>query len=76
MYWDAKKLFQVLKKPKIKKLSNVELLKEVTFYDKLKISENKTAFSGYARSNKIETVDKRDIIIQLKASELIFNFIK
>ena len=55
-------------KPKIKKLSNVELLKELPFYDELKISKNKTAFIGYARSYKIEIVDKRDVIIQLKAS--------
>ena len=60
----CKKLFQFvpfyntfLEKPKIKKLSNVELLKELPFYDELKISKNKTAFSGYARSFKIEVVD-------------------
>ena len=77
MHWDAEKLFQVLpfyntfiERLKIKKLSNVQLLKELLFYDELKISKNKTAFSGYARSYKIEIVDKRDVIIQLKASEL------
>ena len=73
----CKKIFQALpfynsfiKKPKIKKLSSVELLKELTFYDELKIAKSKTAFSGCARSYKIEIVDKRDVIIQLKASEL------
>ena len=76
MHWDAKKLFQVLpiyntfiEKPKIKKLPNVELLTELPFYDELKISKNKTAFTGYARSYKIEIADERDVIIQLKASE-------
>ena len=77
MHWDVKKLFQVLsfyntftEKPKIKKLSNVELLKELPFYDELEISKNKIAFSGYARSYQIEIADKRDVISQLKASEL------
>ena len=70
-------LFQVLpfyntfiEKPKIKKLPKVELLKELVFYDELKISKNKTAFSGHARSYKIEISDKRNVKIQLKASEL------
>ena len=70
-------LFQVLafyntfiEKPKIKKLPKVELLKELPFYDELKISKNKTACSGHARSYKIEISDKRNVKIQLKASEL------
>ena len=46
------------------------MLKELPFCDELKISKNKTAFTGYARSYKIEIVDKRDVIIQLKASKL------
>ena len=80
MHWDAKELFKILpfyntfiERPKIKKLSSVELLKELPFYDKLSIVKNKTAFSGYARSYKIEIVDKRDPIVQLKASELSIN---
>ena len=32
--------------------------------------KNKTAFSGYAQSYKIEIVDKRDVIVQLKASKI------
>ena len=40
------------------------------FYDDLKIVKNKTAFSGYVRRFKIEIIDKRDVIIQLKASEI------
>ena len=45
MHWDAKKIFQALpfyntfiEKPKIKKLSSVELLKKLPFYDELKIA--------------------------------------
>ena len=36
--------------PKIKRLNNVELLKELTFYHHLKINKLESAFSGYARS--------------------------
>ena len=78
MHWDANKIFQVLPfykyfigRPDVKKLSNVELLKELLFYDELNIVKNKTAFSGYAQSYKIEIFDKRDVVIQLKASEIV-----
>ena len=77
MYWDANKIFQVLPfydsyidKPDVKKLNNVHLLKELPFYDELSIVKNKTAFSGHERSYKIEIVDKRDAVVQLKASEI------
>ena len=36
----------------------------------MSVVKNKTAFSGYARSYIIEIVDKRDVAIQLKASEI------
>ena len=55
--------------PKIKKLSNIQLLKELPFYDDLKINMNKTAFRGYSRSYKVEIVDKKGVITQLKSSE-------
>ena len=53
----------------IKKLSNLQLLKELPFYDELNIVKNKT-FSGYAQSYKIKIIDKKDVIIQLKSSEI------
>ena len=46
-------------------------MKELPFYDELSIVRNKAAFSGYAQSYKIETVDKRDVVVQLKASEIV-----
>ena len=46
-------------------------MKELPFYDELNIVKNKTAFSGYGRSYKIEIVDKRDAVIQLKASKIV-----
>ena len=77
MYWDADKIFKILPfynshidKTKAKKLNNVQLLKELPFYDELSIVKNKTAFRGYTQSYKIKVVDKRDVIVQLKDSEL------
>ena len=76
MHWDAKKLIQILpfynnfiEKPKIKKLSNVQLLKELPFYNELSIVKNNSAFSGYVRSYKMKIVDKKDPIVQLRASK-------
>ena len=62
-----------LEKPEIKKLNNVELLKELPFYDDLSIIKYKTAFSGYVRICKIEKVDKRDVIVQLKANKIVID---
>ena len=78
MHWDANKKFKILPfygtyidKSDVKKPNNVELLKELPFYDELSIAKIKTAFSGYAQSYKIELVDKRDVAVQLKASEIL-----
>ena len=79
MAWDESKIFKILpfydsyiEKPKIKKLNNIKSLKELPFYDDLSVVKNKTGFSGYAQSYKIETVDKKDVIVQLKSSEISF----
>ena len=73
MYWDESEIFKLLPVNnsyidihKIKNLSNLQLLKELPFYDELNIVKNKIAFSGYAQSYNIEIVDKKDVIIQLK----------
>ena len=58
-----------IEKPKIKRLKNVDLLAELTFYDQLNIIKTDQAFKGYARSYKVETVDKKDLIVQLEASK-------
>ena len=77
MVWDESKIFKILPfynsfidVPKIKKLSNIRLLKELPFYDELNITKNKTAFSRFAQSYKIEIIDKKDVITQLKSSEI------
>ena len=48
----------------------MELLKQLPFYDDLNIVKNKTAFSGYAQSYKIEIVGKKDVMVQLKPSKI------
>ena len=77
MHWDANKIFKILPfynsyidKPKVETLNNVQLLKELPFYDRLNIVKDETEFSGYAESYKIEIVDKKDVIVQLKSSEI------
>ena len=46
----------LLKNLRLKKLSNIKLLQELPFYDKLIIVKNSNEFSGYARSYKVEVV--------------------
>ena len=73
---EAKNLFQILpyynvliEKPEIKKLSNIELLHELPFYDELSITEVSKAFKRYARSYKVEMVEHKDPLVQLEASK-------
>ena len=60
---------EFLEKPKIKRLKNVDLLAESPFYDQLNIIKTDQAFKRYARSYKVEIVDKKDLIVQLEASK-------
>ena len=73
-FWDAKIVFQILpfyntfiEKPEIKKLSNIKLLQELPFYNELNVVKSSDAFSGYARSYKVEIVDHKDPLVQLQA---------
>ena len=52
--------------PKIKRLQNIDLLSELPLHDQLKSDH---AFSGYAMSYNVEILDKKDLIVQLQASE-------
>ena len=62
-------------KPKIKRLSDINLLAELPFYERLSVIKTDQAFSGYARSYKVEIVEGKDPILQLEASKLsIKNF--
>ena len=50
-----------IKKPRIKKLSNQELLRELPFYDDINISKNERTFRGYAETYKVESVNNRNL---------------
>ena len=57
-------------KPKVKCLKNINLLAEFPFYDQLSAIKTDQAFRGYAMSYKVEMVEKKDPIVQLKAVQL------
>ena len=78
-FWDHKKLLKILpfynilidfmEKPKIKRLSNVELLNVLSFYNSLSIKKISEAFKRYAKIFYIELVDKKDPLIQSNSSK-------
>ena len=45
------------------------MLQVIPFNDVLSVSKTSSAFSGYARSYKIEIVDNKDPLLQLEASK-------
>ena len=59
-----------IEKPKIKHLTNIDLLAELPFQDQLSIIKTNQAFSGYTRSYQVEIVERKDPIVQLEASKL------
>ena len=46
-----------------------KLLQELPFYNELNVVKSSNAFSGYARSYKVEIVDQKDPLVQLQASK-------
>ena len=55
--------------PKIKRLKNNDLLSELPFYKELSIIKTNHAFKGYAKSFKVEIIEKKGLINQLEASK-------
>ena len=55
-----------IEKPKIKRLKNIDLLAELPFYDQLNIIKTDQAFKWYARSYRVEIVDKKDLIVKIQ----------
>ena len=45
-----------IEKPKIKRLSDINLLAQLPFYERMSVIKADQAFSGYARSYKVEIV--------------------
>ena len=60
-----------IKKPKVKRLKNIDRLAELPFYELLSVIKTDQAFRGYAMTYKIEITEKKeDPILQLEASKL------
>ena len=55
---------EVIEKPKIKRLKNVDLLAEQPFYEQLGIIKTDQAFSGYAMSYKVEIKERSNCTIK------------
>ena len=58
-----------IEKPKIKRLTDINLLAELPFYEQLSIIKTNQAFEGYAMSYKVELIEKNDPIVQLESSK-------
>ena len=63
-----------IKKPKVKRLKNIDRLIELPFYEQLGVIKTDQAFSGYAMSNKVQIVERKHPIVQLKVSNLSIKF--
>ena len=48
-----------IKKPKVKRLKNIDQLIELPFYEQLDVIKTDQAFSGYAMSYKVEIIEKK-----------------
>ena len=62
-----------IKKRKIKRLKNIDLLFELPFLEKLNIIKTNHAVREYAMSYKVKLVKKKDPIEQLEASKSSIN---
>ena len=58
-----------IKKPKVKRLKDIDRLIERPFYEKMDVIKTEEA-SGYATSYKVQIVGRKDLIVQIKASKL------
>ena len=59
-----------IKKPKVKRLKNIDRLAELPFYEQLSIIKTNQVFRGYKMSYKVEIIERKDPIAQLEASKL------
>ena len=65
-----------IEKPKVKRLKNIDQLIELPFFEQLSVIKTDQAFSGYAMSYEVEIVERKDPIVQLKASKLSIKNLK
>ena len=62
-------LIDFIKSDAVKKFNNVKLMSKLPFYKDLSVKEISEAFKRYAKSYRVEIVDKKDLMIQLYASK-------
>ena len=48
-----------IKKPKVKRLKNIDRLVELPFYEQLSVIKTDQTFKGYAMSYKVEIIEKK-----------------
>ena len=58
-----------IKKPKVKRLKNIDRLAELPFYEQLSVIKTDQAFRRYAMSYEVEIIDRKDPIVQLEANK-------
>ena len=58
-----------IKKPRVKRFKNIDLLAELPFYVQLSVIKTNQAFRGYAMPCKVEMIERKDPIVQLEASK-------
>ena len=61
---------KLIKKPKVKRLKNIDRLIELPFYEQLGVIKIDQVFSGYAVPYKFEIVERKDPVVKLKASKV------
>ena len=60
-----------IKKPKIKRLKNIDLLYELPFYEELNVIKTNHAFKGYAMAYKVKIIEKKDPIKQKQVNQVL-----
>ena len=60
---------KITKKPKVKRLKNIDRLTELTIYEQLSAIKTNQAFTGYAVSFKVEIIERKYPVVQLEASK-------
>ena len=58
-----------IEKPNITKVKDIDLSSELSFYEELSIVKSDQAFKEYEMSYKVEVIEKKDPLIQLKSSK-------
>ena len=58
-----------VKKPKVKRLKNIDRLVALLCYEQLSVIKTNQPFRGYAMSYKVEILERKDPVVQLETSK-------